>query len=234
MKLFNLLGFVIGIILAFVCYFATSNIFIGVGVLLFYLIIYFLLFHKKIQYFLINISKIQECYFFINNFLITLSIKGSLNAAFDATKTSISDEYKEYIESIDELNPQEKLLYLNKYFPYHIFQIFVDVVLLWLDEGGDILEMSSHITNEIREIKEYTTYCQSIGKRKALETFVLWFFTLAILVVLKLSLSSTYAEMLNQPVFLIAVILMAVLFIFSIYLLINKVTVLEIRRSDNA
>ena len=176
-KTINLLGFVVALILGFVCYFSTSNIFIGVGVLVFFLITYFLIFYKKLLNYRNSVVKINECYLFINNFLVTLSIKGSLNAAFDATKTSISDEYYEYLQSIEELNPQEKLIYLNKYFPFHVFQIFIDIVLLWLDEGGDILEMSSHITNEMREIQEYTTFSQSVSKRKALEVGVLWFFS---------------------------------------------------------
>ena len=123
MKLFNILGFIIAIALTFVCYFATSNMFVGIGVLLLSIAFYFALIYKKLNDHNSNTRKIHECYLFINNFLVTLSIKGSLNAAFDATRTSISDEYSEYVASIEEMNPQEKLLYLNKYFPYHVFRL---------------------------------------------------------------------------------------------------------------
>ena len=105
--------------------------------------------------------------------------------------------------------------------------------MVWLDEGGDILEMSSYITNEMREIKEYASYCQSIGRRKALETGVLWFFSLAILVVLRLSLNSTYSSMLTQPVFIVSVCLLALLFTASIYLMVDKVTAIDVRRTEN-
>ncbi len=233
MKLFSVLGLIISFVLTFVCYFATSNIFAGVGVFVSCVVFYFLVVYRKLSSHKNNVQKIHECYLFINNFLITLSIKGSLNAAFDSTKTSISDDYREYVASIEEMNPQEKLLYLNKYFPYHIFQIFTDIVFLWQDEGGDILDMSSHITNEMREIKEYVTYCQSVSRRKALEIGTLWFFTLAIAIALKLSLSDFYSGLLQQPIFIISIVGLAVLVLFSVFLLILRVTHIEVRRNYN-
>lgn len=233
MKVYNALGLIIGLLLTFVCYFATSNIFVGIGVLVTSVVFYFLLVYKRILNHKLATTKIHECYLFINNYLISLSIKGSLNAAFEATRTSISDEFTEFISGIEEMNPQEKLVYLNKYFPFHVYQIFIDIIALWQEEGGDILEMSSHITNEMREIKEYVTFCQSVARRKAVEIGTLWLFSLAIVIVLRLSLSDFYGDLLKQPLFIGAIASLALLVLLSIYILIHRVTYLEIRRSSN-
>lgn len=233
MKLYNFIGLFIGVLLTFVCYFATSNIFVGIGVLVASLLFYFLLLYRKLHTHIQITKKIQECYLFINNFLVTLSIKGSLVASFEATKSSISDDFTDFISGIEEMNPQEKLTYLSKYFSFHVYQIFVDIISLWQEEGGDILEMSSHIINEIREIKEYVTYCQSISRRRSLEIGTLWLFSLAIVVVLRLSLSDFYGDLLTQPLFIGAVIGLALLVMFSIYLLVCRITYLEIRRTAN-
>ena len=233
MKLYNALGLFISLLLTFVCYFATSNIFVGIGVFVSSVIFYFLFFYKRLLSHKSNVQKIHECYLFINNFLITLSIKGSLPAAFDATRTSISDEYCEYLSSIEEMNPQEKLLYLNKYFPFHVFQIFTDVIFLWQEEGGDILDMSSHISNEIREIKEYVTYCQSVSKRKALEIGTLWLFSLGTVIALRLSLNNFYSSLLKQPLFIVAVVALALLVLISLYIMVVRITHIEVRRNYN-
>lgn len=233
MKIYNFLGLVISFILAFVSFFATSNIFVGAGVLIVCITFYFLFIYKKLINHLSVLKKVHECYLFSNNFLVTLSIKQTLNASFEAVRTSVSDEFFEYLQSIDELNPQEKLLYLNKYFPFHSFQIFVEVILLWIEEGGDILQMSSHVINAIREMQEYASYCQSIDKRKGFEIATLWFFSLIIVVVLKFSLTGSYAEMLKQPIFIASVIGLVLLVLFSVYLFILKVTTLDIRRYEN-
>lgn len=233
MKVFNILGFVISILLAFVSYFATSNIFVGSGVLVGSVIFLFALLRKQVQNHISLTTKIHECYLFINNFLITLSIKGTLIAAFDATRTSISDEYFDYLSSIEELNPHEKLLYLSKYFPLHIYQIFTDIIFLWEEEGGDILQMSTHVSNEIREIQEYVSYCQSIGRRKAIEIGTLWLFSLAIVIILRLSFNSSFSDVLKHPIFIVSVCLLMVLVLLSLFLLVSRVSHLEVRRVQN-
>ena len=233
MKIYNLLGFVISILLAFVSYFATSNLIVGGGVLVGCIGFYFLLLYKKIDGHKTLVKKTHECFLFINNYLITLSIKGTLVSAFETTRTSISDDFMEFLSSIEDLKPREKLMYLSKYFPFHIYQIFTDIIFLWEEEGGDILAMASHISNEVREMEEYVGYCQSIGKRKAAELATLWFFSLTIVVVLRLSFSSTYSDLLKHPIFVGSIVLLVLMVLLTVYILLNRITHLEIRRNEN-
>ena len=229
MKIYNLLGLIISVILGFITFFATSNVYVGGGVLVACILFYFLFVYKSMRKYIEKTNKIHECYIFTNNFLVTLSIKESLNASFDATKTSISDDFSAYMESIRDLDPQEKLDYLRRYFPFHIFSLFVDIINLWVDEGGKILEMSSHITNELRELEEYLVYSRSINKRKSFEIGVLWAFSLVIVVVLKFVLSDYYAGMLKQPIFIASICLFVFVILFSVYLLVQRVTKIEVR-----
>lgn len=229
MTMYNVLGFVISLFLAFVSYFATSNLFIGGGVFVVAIVFLIILFNKALKQYLCKSQRLHECYLFVNNFLISLSIKQSLNAAFETTDISISDEYKEFADSVNDLRPEEKLLYLQKYFSFHIFRLFTDIVFLWLEQGGRILEMSSYVSNEIREIEEYLTYCRSINKRRAIEIGILWFFSLVIVVALRLALQDLYANLTKNMIFVISVVAFMMVVLFSIFLLVNRVTKLEIR-----
>ena len=229
MTTYNVLGFVISLLLAFVGYFATSNLFIGGGILVVSIAFHIVLISKPIKKYLCKSQKLHECYLFINNFLISLSIKQSLNAAFETTSVAISDEYKDYLNSVSELRPEEKLLYLQKYFPFHIFRLFTEIVFLWLDQGGRILEMSSYITNEAREIEEYLTYCHSINKRRAIEIGVLWFFSLGIVAALRLALQDLYTSLTKNMIFLVSIAAFMLVVLFSLFLLVNRITKLEIR-----
>ena len=233
MKLYNFLGLVISIILSAVTYFATSNIFVGAGVLIGCIAFYFIFIFKKLRGYTSNVTKLHECYLFINNFLISLSVKESLNAALQATVNSVSDDFAEFMSSIEEMNPQNKILYLKKYFPFHLFSLFVDVIFLWVEEGGKILEMSSHVINEMRETEEYVTYCQSVNRRKAVEVFVLWLFSLAIVIALRIALTDFYSKLISQPVFIGAIVLLAVTVVLSMYLLVDKIVHLEIGGNNN-
>ena len=233
MKIYDVLGFILSALLGGVSFFATSNVFIGGGVLVTGIMFYLLLIRKKMQLFLSIHQKIHECYLFINNFLVSLSIKESLPAAFEVTNTAISDQYRDYLASIEDLNPQEKLMYLKKYFPFQIFQLLVDVVLIWLEQGGNILEMSDHISNETREIEEYISYSEMINRRKAIEIAVLWFFSLTIVIALRIALANFYEDLLKQPIYLISNVVLVLVILLSIYLLVIKITKVEVRMNEN-
>lgn len=233
MKNFILISFLINLILGLISFFVTENIFIGGSIFIVSLIFLLTIINKKLINYKKEVNRIHECYLFINNFLITLSIKESLNSAFETVETSVSEEFYDFLKSIDELNPQEKLIYLNKYFPFHVYQIFVDIVNVWVDEGGNILEMSNHIIDEIRQIEEYVSFSQSISRRKIIEASSLWLFSLLVVVVLKISLNSSFSLILKQPVFIISTIFTCILFLATTYLAVNKMTKLEIRRSND-
>lgn len=228
-KTVNLIAFVIAIILGAVSFYATNNAFVGGGVLIAGILFYFLLIQKPLNKHFNKVSRIHDCYLFINNFLVTLSIKESLNSSFEATGEVIGEEYKAYIEGVSQLTPEEKLIYLKKYFNFHIFHLFVDIVLLWMEEGGNILDMSSHITNEMRMIEEYINYCQSISRRKAVEIGILWLFSLAIVIVLRVSLATFYSSLLNQPIYLVSILVLMAVTMISFYLLVRKIIKLEVR-----
>ena len=233
MKIVNILGFVIGLILAFVSFYASSNVILGGAALIVSLLFYYLYVLPQLNKYFSIIQKLHECYFFINNFLISLSIKESLIAAFEAVSTAISDDFKEYLDSINELSPQEKLLYLKKYFPFHLYGIFADIVLLWTEQGGNILEMSNHVTNEIREVEEYISYSESVARRKTFELIVLWVFSLSVVVVLRLSLNDFYGPLTQQFIFMASIGLLVLVVLASIFFFINRFTKIDVRGIDN-
>ncbi|MCR5184837.1 MAG: hypothetical protein K6C32_02000 [Bacilli bacterium] len=232
MKTINVLGFVIGLILAFVSFYASSNVILGGGALIVSLLFYHLYVLPKLNKHNTLIQKLHECYFFINNFLISLSIKESLLAAFEAVSSAISDDFKEYLDSINELSPQEKLLYLKKYFPFHLYGIFVDIVILWIEQGGNILEMSNHVTNEMREVEEYISYSETIAKRKTFELIVLWIFSLSVVVVLRLSLNDFYGPLTQQFIFIASIALLVIVVLASIFFFVNRYIKIDVRGID--
>ena len=150
-----------------------------------------------------------------------------------AFKEALSDEFKEYMDGIADLKPQEKLIYLNKYFRFQIYRLFTDIVLLWVEEGGNILEMSTHITNSSRECEEYLAFAESINRRKTLEVAILWLFSLAIIIALRIALTDFYDGLIKQPIFLVSVCLLMLIVLLSAFLLVRRITKIEIKGIEN-
>ena len=112
------------------------------------------------------------------------------------------------------------------------YQLFLQILAVWQDEGGDIIAMSKYLTSEIRNNEEYLSKCETLTKRKYFEIGVLWMLCLAILIFLRFALKDFYTKIKGQLVFIISITLLAIFILFSIYLLVRKATSVAIK-GDN-
>ena len=133
-------------------------------------------------------------------------------------------ETKEVIDSIKEMNEQEKLSYLKKYFTFDLYHLFLDIVTLWNEQGGDILVMSKHLVNQVRLKEQYVLYCQNVSRSKVIEFVVLWSIALGILASLRFALSQFYHYISKTVVFQSSIVIIFIFVIFSIYVMVKRIT----------
>ena len=113
------LGFFIGISFGIVAFISTNN-FIVTGVVLVLTLLYFLIFANRILgKYRVKITRFHECYYFVNNFMVSLSIKQSLKGAFESVIDYGGDSFKEVLASADFItksNESSGVAYaINKY-----------------------------------------------------------------------------------------------------------------------
>lgn len=224
MKKYASIFIFISLLVAVVAYISMENIFIAVGILAFSLILSFLLIIPLIKKSAITRQKFQECYHFINNFIISLSIKKSVAGAIETTVGSMPSEFVDLFNSLENMSENEKLSYLSSYFEFHDYQLFLQIVFLWEEQGGDIFKMSKYLMSDIRNNEEYLTTTASLAKRKYVEVGVLWALTFAIIIFLRFSLKDFYDKVKGQLLFLIAITAIIAFSLVSIYLLIRSGT----------
>ena len=132
------------------------------------------------------------------------------------------------IDSIKELNEEEKLSYLIKYFKFDLYRLFVDTVSLYNEQGGDIIKMSHHLIEQVRLKEEYLLACQSINKSKSVEFIILWAIALMILTALRFSLSQFFARVSQTIFYQVAVVVTMLFALVSIYILFKRITNLNL------
>ena len=227
------LGLILGVIFAVIAFISTNTIWVALAVMGL-TIIYFLFIvnptFKKMQD---KTTRFHECYRFINTFIISLSIKGATKGTLETTVSSMSESFKKEYELLLDMSEGEKIHYLHKYFNFHIYQLFTDLFDLWEEEGGNILDMSTHLINECRLVEEYINECSSISKKKIGEFSILWTFSLIILVVLRFSLSTFYTMLTKQMFFQVSIIGIFAFLLVSIHIFLSKVSKIEIDRSGD-
>ena len=225
--------FVLFLLLSLVCgvisYISLSNIFVSLGIVAVYLIVSIVLINPLLKQYEIKSKRYHENYHFINNFIIALSIKKSIKGALESTLRSMPSEFNEMIEGIENMNDHEKINYLSTYFTFYSYRLFLQIIDFWEEEGGDILEMSKFLLDDIRHEEEYISKSSTLFTRKVGELISMWGICLLILVVLRFSLKEFYLNIQTQPLLLIAICALFAFLLFTIYLLIYKGTSLKIK-----
>lgn len=223
-----LVGIIVSLVFAGITFIATQNIFSAIDIFVIFTAFFVLIARRLINNSQQKIHRYHECYQFINSFIISLNVKGSLSAAMDSAYDTSDSGTKEIIDSIKELNEEEKLSYLIKYFKFDLYRLFVDTVTLWNEQGGDIIKMSHHLVEQVRLKEEYLLACQSINKSKSIEFVVLWAIALMILAALRFALSQFFARVSQTIFYQIAVVVTMLFALVSIYILLKRMTNLNL------
>ena len=152
-----------------------------------------------------------------------------MDASFEHSLGTLGQDFQDSVGQINTLNGIEKLKYLSNFFQFHHYQLFVDLIGLWEEHGGNILNMSNYLINDIRETDEYISVCEQMHAKKAIEFTILWIFSFIILAVLRFALSQFYVSIMSKPFFKIGVLLIFIFCLFSTQMLISKMTKLDIK-----
>ena len=171
---FIVLAIIVSFVFAGVTFIASQNIFSTIIIFVLFTMFFVLIARRQINKNEQKIHRYHQCFQFINSYLISLNVKGSLSSAMESGYETADEGTKEIIDSIKELSEQEKLSYLTKYFKFDLYHLFVDTISLWNEQGGDILKMSQHLVDQVRLKEEYLLTCESLNKSKTIEFVVLW------------------------------------------------------------
>lgn len=218
------------IIVGGVFYIASDNYFVAIGVFLFYTAAGVLIFSPMLSKCQKVIERYHECYHFVNNFIIALSIKRAISTSLENAIYSMSDDFQEMMAKLENMDDGQKLRYLQGgYFPFHIYQLFIHVVELYQEEGGDILQMSKYLISDARNEEEYINIASSLSSRKYVEITVLWMISLAILVILRFSLMDFYNAIKSQLFFQFSLVAIALFVLVTYFFLFSRGTSIKLK-----
>ena len=233
MSKFLYIGLIVASLLGIACYLGTNSLLLAIVLIAITLMYFLFIISKRFINFDKKIKRFHECYFFVSNMIVSLSIKNSISAALENLKSSMSDEFLEEMETMKDMNENEKLSYLQRYYPFHFYQLFVDVVNLWIEQGGDIIKMTDHLSYQAREVEEYIIYSTSNNKGKLLEFIILWLLTVSIVIVLRFALSVFFVSVSKQLFYQIGIFLIFIFLLFSVELMSRRMCDIQIKGVEN-
>ncbi len=223
------IGIIISVILGVTSFVASNNFIIAIAVLVISILYFVFIARPLINKYETKIKRFDECYHFINTFIVSLSIKGSVTSSYESSIQVMPESFISSIENIETFSQQDKLDHINKYFRFHVFSLFVDLINIYEEQGGNILEMSHYLLEETRLIEEYITTSKNITKKKMVEFSILWILTLGIMVFMRFALSQFFNVIAKQIFYPIGILFICLFCLLSIHVALCKMTKLKIR-----
>ena len=229
MKRIDLVFIILGIFIGILCYISTINLIFSIVILVLFVADYFLLMRKRFKHYFELIERVHTSYHFINSFVISLSVKDSLEDAYQngirINNARLNAETKE----LTEMAPLDRVKYLSSYFNLSIYSVFLNVLDLYQDQGGNILNMADNLLRECTRTEKVLSDTLSIGYKHLTEFIILWLMSFGILLFMRFSIEEFYLMMLKNAFIVPMIFMFFLICIASINLFVNAFTNITIK-----
>lgn len=229
MKKIDIFFVLLSVILAAICFVSTNSFLYAPILLVLSLLNYFLLMRKDFLKYFSLIERVHTSYHFINSFVITLSVKDSLEDAYQNGIRLNNERLNLETEQLKEMPVINRIKYLKDYFNLSIYFMFLNVVDLYQDQGGNILNIADNLLRECTRTEKTLADTLAIGNKHLTEFIILWVMSIAILLFMRFSLKEFYVSMVANPIIPALIFLFFFICILSINLFVKTFTNLNIK-----
>ena len=231
MQKIDIIFIIIGLMLGALCYLSTNSILYAALIAVVFMLDFFILMRKRFVHYFSLIERVHTSYHFINSFVITLSVKESLEDAYQNGIRIKNAKLNALTDQLNEMAVIERVKYLKDYFNLSIYLMFLNVVNLHQDQGGNILTMSDNLIKECTRTEKTLSETLSIGHKHLKEFITLWIMSIAILIFMRFSLKDFYVTMLKSTLFSALLFVFFLICIISINLFVNSFTDLTVKEA---
>lgn len=208
-------------------YFASNNLYVAVAITVVFFCYMFFVFLKRLQCFFEHLFVAQSGHSFINQFIIAVSVHTTLPAAFFQIQTNASKHLKAIFERLPTGGAIDHLTGLGNYFNTPLYQLFLDIINIYNDQGGLILTMSEYLLSQVRASQEQLIGYRSLIISKLTELIILWTIAAVITIVMRMSLADMYLMMVKDMTMLVFIAAFFLTILLSLHLFSNLISKLH-------
>ena len=229
MKRFDFVFIFLGVFLGILHYISTKNLIFSLVIVAIFVIDYFVLMRKKFIHYFSLIERVHNSYHFINSFVISLSVKESLEEAYQSGIRINNARLNAETKELNEMVVIDRVKYLYDYFNLSIYKMFLNVLDLYQDQGGNILNMADNLLRECTRTEKVLSDTLSIGYKHLTEFVILWLMSFGILLFMRFSIEEFYLMMLKNAFIVPMIFMFFLICIASINLFVNAFTNITIK-----
>jgi len=216
----TLIGTTIVFLLSFAC---LNNWIISLVLSIASFLYLFLYATKVLKNYKAKISKSRECSSIINTLIISLSSSNSLESAYNDATISVSKDLEKELTKYNSDNVWENLQNLSNYFNFFKYSVFLNLLNIFINNGGNLLEMTSMLRDEIDREDKCTNTISLINSRKIREFLTLWGFSILIILFCRFGLTKIYEMMKINNFFNYGILAFIIFFLLSFHFLLLNI-----------
>ena len=186
---------------------------------------FFLVMYKYITLSFIKVNEKLDTYeeftHFANCLIMQLSVTPNLNESFNEVAKIHKRDYSDILLD-DSLTVSEKLESLENNFPIPLYHILKHILLLYVEQGGNILDMSQELLNKADLELSNMQEIYSLNKQKWMESVIMWGFAMIGFFYLRSSLISYYITLIQRRSFMLCVEIFLLVFLVTLKIVSQK------------
>ena len=203
-------------VVASIAYLASSSMLLALLVLVSYFGVTVLLCLPRFRLLQRKRQARKDCFRFMNSFITTCSVTSSLIKSFEVACEGATGDMKEALSGTDGNKVEDRLSFLSPYFQSPLYEVFLSVVFIYQNRGGDILALSSALLEEAAKVEADGDKRLKGGASRMLKHGLLWVMSLGIVAFLRFALSSFYGQLLVSSTYLLSLGFYFVFLLFSL------------------
>lgn len=164
-----------------------------------------------------KINKQMMLFDFVENFILSLSIFKTVLATKEDVYKLAHFQIKKELDLIKHLDVIEQLQYLRQLFDNRLYDVFLNTIIFYNEQGGDILSISELLLKEVQRRRANIITKEKYAKTNLFTLMSNWSFVFLIVLALRFAISSFYMEFLNDFTFVIGLHLFILMFYYSLY-----------------
>lgn len=226
----NILTYIlISLLFGILFYLSTSMLIVSLIVFLVCLLYLFLRIDRVFKKNKKRNQKIDFAYNLINSTISSISVYGNITEAVDHALTTYDVSQIKEIGDLSSMEGLDKLQYLSSYFSLPIYDAFLNIIELYQENGGNILDMSEHLLTEAREIQNTLLSTNTFYKSKATNAAILWAFALVIPIFIRYALVDFYSSLISSSIYIAGIILTYALCLITAEIFCSRVSKQKIK-----
>lgn len=211
-----------------IAFISTNEIMIGLGAFAVVLIDLSLWMMPKLKRSLSNRKRAKEAFFFIHQMIIGISVHQNVQKAFLAIIEQRKADFMPMLEQVEPMDGVETLQYLSQFFPLKIYDMFLHLISIYIEQGTDILKSSELLREQLAVQETQLDKQKSIQEKTLIENVVLWIFSTLIVVACRYGIADFYLRMIENPMIVMGFGLYLLFVLYAVHRLVDMYVSVEI------